>query len=606
MESLHRRRNRSAWTGIAGASLGLSLFTGPVCAAPDISVRYLSLAPGEAAANLTLSADGRYLSYRANDTTINNPPINIFIHDLVNNTRVQANLTATGSVPIAAACDAPAMSSDARYVVFGCISASMGTPPPPGGQSYYVYDRIRNKTDVVPTTTSDTINRQSNPAISADGHYIAYRSSDASGVASLFVRDMVNKTTRTYAAKSLTSGSWTYINISTDGRLVSYDGRIVASNSIPDVSVYDVSKGTTETINVTPTGVHATKGAYNPTMSADGNVVAFFSTDTALTSPLGPIYGGVYVRDRAAGKTEFVSGIAPTGFTNDPTLSANGRYVAFTGNPNQSTKNMYVYDRLTKVSRIIPGAIAGHQTASKPKLSADGRYLVFNAVQSVAGGTSTRSIGIADLGVAAGLSLSADALSLAEGGAAGTYSLVLAQVPNADVTVTISPDKQLSVARTKLVFTPDNWNVPQVVSVQALQDGVAEGKHNGVITHTVTSADIDYTVVKPSSMTVAINDAVVPTVVLPGATWNQSELPLSGTAAPGANVLLTATNRSTGWLTSVSVLADAQGNWSRTLSGLNDGVIEIDAQADGIHSAVQSITVALLPPPPISLPPAEQ
>ncbi|MQA42590.1 TolB-like translocation protein [Rugamonas aquatica] len=603
MELLHRRRNRSAWIYIAGASLGM--LAGSAYAAPDISVRYVLLPPTEPAGNLTLSANGQYVSYRSNSPSVTNPAINIFIYDLVNNTRTQANLMPNGDLPAAATCDAPVMSADAHYVVFGCLASSMGTPVPSGGQSYYVYDRIRNKTEVIPATTSDTLNRQMNPAISADGHFIAYRSSNGS-TSSLFVRNMVNKTTRTTTGQFLSAGSYNYINISTDGRFVSYDGRVKPESSYSDVWVHDVSKGTTEAINVTPAGLRGTKGANYPIMSADGNVVAFFSTDTALTSPPAPIVGGVFVRDRVAGKTEFVSGIAAAGFTNDHTLSANGRYVAFTGNPVQTSKNLYVYDRLTKVNRIIPGAIGGNRTVSAPRFSADGRYLVFLTSKSIAGQAPVRSIGIADLGVAAGLTVSADPLSLTEGGAAGTYSVVLAQVPNADVTVTISPDKQLSVARTKLVFTPDNWNVPQVVSVQALQDGVAEGKHNGVITHTVTSTDIDYTVVKPSSVTVAINDAVVPTVVLPGATWNQSELPVSGTAAPGANVLLTATNRSTGWLTSVSVLADAQGNWSRTLSGLSDGVIEIDAQADGIHSAVQSITVALLPPPPISLPPAQQ
>lgn len=605
MELLPRRWSRYALTCIAGASLGLGTFAGAAYAAADITVRYVPLPPNEPAGLLSLSKDGRYIAYRSNSPAVTNPAINIFIYDVVNNTRVQANLMPNGDLPTAAMCDAPVMSADAHYVVFGCNASSMGTPVPPGGMSYYVYDRIRNKTEVIPATTSDTLQRQMNPAISADGHFIAYRSGNASG-SSLFVRDMVNKTTRTTSAKFLSAGSFNYINISQDGRFVSYDGRIKPENYYSDVSVYDGSTGITEAINVTPTGLRGTKGAYYPTMSADGNVVSFLSTDTALTSPAAPIVGGIFIRDRAAGKTEFVSGIAAAGFIGDHTLSANGRYVAFTGNPVQTTKNLYVYDRLTKVSRIVPGAIGGNRSASWPRFSADGRYLVFLSSYTIPGHPADRSIGIADLGVAAGLNVSADALSLTEGGAAGTYSVVLAQVPYSDVTVTISPDKQLSAARTQLVFTPDNWNVPQVVSVQALQDGVAEGKHSGVITHTVTSADIDYTVVKPSSVTVAIDDAVVPTVVLPGATWMQSDLPLSGTAAPGANVLLTATNRSTGWLTSVSVLADAQGNWSRTLSGLSDGVIEIDAQADGIHSAVQSITVTLLPPPPISLPPEQQ
>lgn len=596
MELLHRRWSRSA-LGVVGASL--SMAAGMAFAAPDISVRYVQLPPMTGSLNLTLSADGRYAAYRV--ATAGTSTVNIYVHDLIDDTRVQANLMATGDAPTAAQCDAPAMSGDARYVVFGCLSATMGSQPSMGSQSYYVYDRIHNKTEVLPT--SNMVNRSGAVAISADGRYVAYRSYDAAGVFSLFVRDMLNKTTRTTTAKALTPiGFPALTTISADGRFVSYDGRPTPGASTSEVSIYDVSQGITETINVNTAGARGPQGGTQSTMSADGSVVAFFSGDPSLTTPPPPSSGGIIVRDRAAGKTELVS----KGPANYPALSANGRYVAFVANPVPNVRNLYVYDRLTKVARSIPGAFTSNRAVTWSKFSADGRYLVFESTQYVPNSPSRMSIGVADLGAAAGLTVSTDPLSLTEGGAAGTYSIVLAQVPNADATVTISPDKQLSVARTKLVFAPDNWNVPQVVSVQALQDGVTEGKHSGVITHTVTSADIDYTVIKPLNVTVAINDAVVPTVVLPGATWMQSDLPVSGTAAPGANVMLTATNRSTGWLTSVSVLADEQGNWSRTLSGLSDGVIEIDAQADGIHSVVQSITVALLPPAPISLPPAQQ
>lgn len=385
--------------------------------------------------------------------------------------------------------------------------------------------------------------------------------------------------------------------LSNDGRFISFQGQETIYSTYTDMSVFDRNTGITDRVNITVNGLpDKSTGKWDLSMSEDGNIAVFVSDNAISGSPPG---SRIYMRDRAAGKTEIIS--EGNGTYMYPNVSANGRYITYTGFKTGDTRiQLYRFDRLTKKTRTIPGVFVNGYGGTYPTLSADGRYVT---IETFIPTSKVRKILVADLGAAAAVSLSGNTLSLTEGGAAGTYSVVLTQVPSANVTVTVTPDKQVSLARTQLVFTPDNWNVPQLVSVQALQDGVAEGKHSGVITHTVTSTDIDYTVVKPSSVTVAINDAVVPTVVLPGATWNQSELPVSGTAAPGANVLLTATNRSTGWLTSVSVLADAQGNWSHTLSGLSDGVIEIDAQADGIHSAVQSITVALLPPPPISLPP---
>ena len=198
--------------------------------------------------------------------------------------------------------------------------------------------------------------------------------------------------------------------------------------------------------------------------------------------------------------------------------------------------------------------------------------------------------------LAAGLTLSAAPASLTEGGAAGTYSISLTRLPDSSVTVSVTPDKQLNVARTSLTFTPENWNAPQLVSAQAVQDNVAEGQHSGQITHTVTSTDIDYTVVSPVSVTIPITDAVIPTVVLPAQNWVQPDLPLSGKASPGETVLVTSTNRTSGALISVSTVADAQGNWNCVLHGLSQGLIDIDAQADGITGAVVTIAVDLSQP----------
>ncbi|MBP1208021.1 hypothetical protein JOD97_006108 [Duganella sp. 1411] len=97
-----------------------------------------------------------------------------------------------------------------------------------------------------------------------------------------------------------------------------------------------------------------------------------------------------------------------------------------------------------------------------------------------------------------------------------------------------------------------------------------------------------------------ITDGLTPTIVIPAATWTKTEMPLAGTAAPGATVLLTAMNRSTGWMSSVSTVADAQGRWTYTMTGFTDGIVDFDAQAEGIRSAVQTVTVklAVIPPQP--------
>lgn len=555
-------------------------------AEPDITVRYVPLAvtANSPVSNLSISADARYAAYLMIDNSSK-----IVVHDLTNNTLVQANLRPDGSPAVGGSCDGTAISANGRYAVFVCDTVSMAAPTAPGGRSYFVYDRINNKAEAVPVTTSGAIIPSLVPGVSADGRYIAYRTVIGTTYR-LFVRDTVNKTTvSTNAAFTNLGLVSTAIYTSDDGRYVGYSGFGTAVATAQGVSVYDTVSGATEVINVNPAGVPSNKVVNMLSMSANGNVVAFQSTDVNLVTPAAPSTG-VFVRDRQAGKTEFISAGAAVANGYNVSVSRNGRYVAYIGTHDSSISELYVYDRLTKTTRLVPGAFLGLLNASAPRFSEDGRYLVFHSVHST---SKAHSIGIADLGVAAGVVLSANTLSLSEGGAAATYTLSLTQAPTANVVVNITPDKQLSVERGQLTFTPQNWNVPQVVSVRAIDDGVPEGVHTGTLTNIVSSADVNYSVLSPTTVTATITDGVIPTLVLPGATWNRVEVPLTGTAAPNATVMITASNRDTGWFTSVSTVADAEGKWSHTISGLSNGVIDFDVQADAIHGVRRTLTVTL-------------
>ena len=179
------------------------------------------------------------------------------MHDLLADTRVQADLTVGGAVPTGAQCDMPVMSSDARYVVFACMALPMGSPTAPGGQSYYVYDRINNKTEVLPMTNTNQISRTYPPAISPDGHYVAYRVNNPTSpiTASLYLRNMVNRTTQVTTAKSaLPMGTSDLMTVSADGRYIEYTGKVSASLPPFGTYVYDMATGVSEQVDVTSAG----------------------------------------------------------------------------------------------------------------------------------------------------------------------------------------------------------------------------------------------------------------------------------------------------------------------------------------------------------------
>ena len=101
-----------------------------------------------------------------------------------------------------------------------------------------------------------------------------------------------------------------------------------------------------------------------------------------------------------------------------------------------------------------------------------------------------------------------------EKGTFDTYTLVLSTQPTSDVTVTLSPDAQVTLDKTEVIFTPTNWAAPQTVTITAVDDSDEEGNHTGQITHQISTTDSDYSLVSIPNLTVDVVDNDVPQVLL--------------------------------------------------------------------------------------------
>ncbi len=103
-------------------------------------------------------------------------------------------------------------------------------------------------------------------------------------------------------------------------------------------------------------------------------------------------------------------------------------------------------------------------------------------------------------------------LSGTEGGSAGHYHVVLTSQPTADVTVTVSPDSQVTTGSASLTFTSSNWNTEQQVDVSIPDDLVIENPHPlGHVNHSAASYDPSYHQLGVASVTVTILDNDQPT-----------------------------------------------------------------------------------------------
>src|SRR5262245_2345389 len=250
------------------------------------------------------------------------------------------------------------------------------------------------------------------PSVSADGRFVAFVSlsdnlvpGDTNGAADVFVRDRLTGTTERVSVSSTgaqANGNSGLLNgmggpsISADGRYVAFDSEAANlvkgdTNGAIDVFVHDRLTGTTERVSVASDETQANGDSTHPSISADGNRVAYGSFASNLVQPDTNFAQDVFVRDRATGTTIRVSD-APDGsqgnnWSFSPELDGNGHLVAFDsfasnlgGNPN-ATVQVFLRDldsgALDSISSL-PGSTDFLEQGDLGRISPDGRFVVFD------------------------------------------------------------------------------------------------------------------------------------------------------------------------------------------------------------------------------------
>jgi Tol biopolymer transport system component len=186
-------------------------------------------------------------------------------------------------------------------------------------------------------------------------------------------------------------------SISADGRYVAFTSRASLvpfdTNSKTDVYLRDRELGTTILVSVSAGGGSADDPSATPAISADGRFVAFGSQASNLVAGDTNATGDVFVRDLVASTTARVSvqnfGVQANGFSNVPSISGDGRFIAFWSHatnlvPNDTNHvpDVFLHDRIlrttTRVSVDSSGAEADLDSLASA-LSADGRYVAFES-----------------------------------------------------------------------------------------------------------------------------------------------------------------------------------------------------------------------------------
>ena len=308
---------------------------------------------------------------------------------------------------------APSLSFDGRFVSFASLAYNLVPGDLNGFGDVFLFDRQTNTMELISINSSgvQANNHSGYNAISADGRMVAFGSlatnldpRDTDTVSDIYVHDRLTKQT-TLVSERLGSGPSVQgcygVSISADGRYVAFD--CIDDNVVPgdnnhwiDVFVRDLLTQTTELVSVGPQGQQSDQESLWPSISGDGRFVSFVSAATNWF-PVGPQWGsgqdsGVFIRDRQLSATVPVSilstGIMAPGICQSPTISADGRYVAYKTNCRLLTPGVFNYGDLLRWDRTTgqtinvcyPSLGLRRQPSFFPVLSADGRYVAFETL----------------------------------------------------------------------------------------------------------------------------------------------------------------------------------------------------------------------------------
>ncbi len=301
-----------------------------------------------------------------------------------------------------------AISADGRYVAFVSSASNLIGGDTNGILDVFVRDRQLGQTKRVSVDSSgtqasgDPWSSYGDLAISSDGRFVTFASDvtnlvsgDTNGARDIFVHDMQTGATIRASVDSSgaqANGPSTSSDMSSDGSLIAFASN--ATNLVPDdtngkadIFLHNILTGATTRISVSSSGAQADKGSSEPDISDTGRYVAF-SSDAENLLPGFEVYEHVYIRDLTTGDmaraSVWSSGDPMVGWAMYPTLSADGRYVAFEYDDRGDGDGVlwiYVHDRLTGQTTSATKSGRGDENTAPihPSFSADGNLLLFES-----------------------------------------------------------------------------------------------------------------------------------------------------------------------------------------------------------------------------------
>jgi len=317
--------------------------------------------------------------------------------------------------------DSPSISADGRYVVFESYASNLVISDTNNAWDVFVHDQRTGETRRISVSTNGEEGEAASayPAISANGRYVAFESDVHSfgggnlycgglfvRCRDIFVHDLETGETRLASVadnEEFANGASTHAAISADGRYIAFQSSATNlvddndTNNVSDIFVRDMVLNTTRRVSVADDGAQPNGASLAPSISASGTVIAFHSAATNLISSAVDTNNeyDVFVRELSTERTYLISvannGSESIGSSTDPSISGDGRYVAFVstaenllnGDPitdTNQTLDIFLRDRQLGHNILVSVASDGTQGndfSRAPDISLDGCCIAF-------------------------------------------------------------------------------------------------------------------------------------------------------------------------------------------------------------------------------------
>jgi hypothetical protein len=241
----------------------------------------------------------------------------------------------------------PVMSADGQFVTYD-----------PDG-AIYLFDRQTGATKTIAAPGGGFT--YGSPTISSDGHFVVYQGSD--GTQSwIFIYNNDASDPAHYGQT---------IRLMAGGQAaISGDGSKLVIEQGGSIGLYD--QGGHELANFTAAAIGTTGTLWKPAISADGHIIAFWSSDSSSAGGAGQLF----TYDLSTAKISSIASTATDAGNSAASFSADGHYVVYQSDALGGHSEIYLYD-------LRAGEVVFHTAnpdpSYNPVLSPDGHFIILSS-----------------------------------------------------------------------------------------------------------------------------------------------------------------------------------------------------------------------------------